>query len=146
MPDNIPDEVSQTPQESSLPTPNPNPVPQESPNQPTQVQTDSSFPKDVKKGINQFNPMPQEQLFKPPPKYAAASATQLPTQPQTPQRIPKPKPKFLTPVKFTILILLLLLIGVITASAALVATDYTIFSPPAEIRTILENIFSANFF
>jgi len=55
----------------------------------------------------------------------------------------KPK-KLLTPIKLTVLILLLVIIGLITISATLVATDYTIYEPPGLIKNILEKIFSGN--
>jgi len=104
------------------------------------------FYKKLRKGSAQFSAMPSDQTFNPPPVMPPVANTDLPTQPlaNTMEDLQEKPKKLLTPIKLTVLILLLVIIGLITISATLVATDYTIYEPPGLIKNILEKIFSGN--
>ena len=108
---------------------------------------DEPFFKKLRRGSDQFSAMPKEQKFTEPPATPPVANTPLPTQPlaNTAQDLELKPKKFITPLKLTILILLLLAMGLITVSATLVATEFTIYEPPLPIKNFLENIFSGKF-
>ena len=108
---------------------------------------DEPFFKKLRRGSDQFSAMPKEQKFTEPPATPPVANTPLPTQPlaNTAQDLELKPKKFITPLKLTILILLLLAMGLITVSATLVATEFTIYEPPLPIKNFLENIFSGTF-
>ena len=109
--------------------------------------TGEPFFKKLRRGSDQFSAMPKEQKFTEPPATPPVANTPLPTQPlaNTAQDLEQKPKKFITPLKLTILILLLLAMGLITISATLVATEFTIYQPPQPIKNFLENIFSGTF-
>lgn len=105
------------------------------------------FYKKLKIGSRQFNAQPNVQAFTPPP-APVVQTSELPGSPVVTQRIgvqSEEKPKFFSPLKLLILSILLGFMGTITVAATLVATDYTIYSPPDNIKNLLEKIFSGNF-
>lgn len=105
------------------------------------------FYKKLKIGSSQFNAQPNTQPFKTPP-APAVQTSELPGAPVVTQRIStqsEEKPKFFSPIKLAILSVLLVIMGVITLAATLVATDYTIYSPPDNIKNLLEKVFSGGF-
>lgn len=102
------------------------------------------FYKTLRKGSGQFSAMPSTQQFSQPPQTPPVANTDLPTQPQANTASdlrPKPK-KIFTPIKLLIFVVLLLIIGVITISATLVATEYTLYEPPEPIKNFIETVYS----
>ena len=96
----------------------------------------------LRQGENQYNPMPTEQKFTPPPQVASVPNTPLPTQP-IPDNIGKMKtPKTHFEVKIILLITALLLAAIIIVAASLHYTQYFIYEPPAQVKNTIDSIFS----
>lgn len=119
--------------------PQPNPVPQ-APAKTTQNDSNAQKSEYIIKGNSQFDAMPRTQEYRPPPPPVTDGSAGYHIS-ASPQRVPQPKKvKLLTPGKTIFLAILLLLIIVITIGATLVATEYTIWEPPQNIKNILETI------
>ncbi len=95
----------------------------------------------LRRGGNQYNAMPAEQKFTPPPASAIVENATLPTQPVVQQNVvPEEKDHF--PLKITFLIVGLFILALAAVAATLHYTEYFIYQPPAPIKNLIENFFA----